>query len=56
MADLINLMLHFYSTELFALEAIFLFEFWVFFSVPHLVGIYANHFLSITEPPCLFIS
>ena len=43
-------MRHFYSTELFALEAIFLFHFfekdlnfWGILSVPHLADIYAKN-------------
>ena len=52
MADLINLIRHFYSTEVFAWQAIFLFirqffekklEYFGGFYVPHLVDIYAKN-------------
>ena len=58
MAERINLMRLFYSTGLFALEAIFLsihqlfeksYKFWVVLSVPHLIDNYAKNVMSGVE-------
>ena len=43
MVDLINLMRYFYSTDLFALQVIFLFIHISKNTVPRLVGIYAKN-------------